>query len=90
MRIRTADSVAVDSRIAVSAPPDLPADLDHRIRAALRRERVDDSYAAFVHRHLHDRNDHWRFCCGSRCDPCAKALARVVDGLRRDLGIAIG
>lgn len=68
---------------------DLPADLDAKIAAHLERERVDPSYRAFVLRHLRDPSDNWRFCCSSMCDPCAKQLERVVDGLRAELGIVV-
>ena len=62
-------------------------DLRDRIRGHLDRERIDLSYVQFVLQHLHDRDDAWRYCCGSQCDPCAKQLNRVVDAVRCELGL---
>jgi hypothetical protein len=43
---------------------------------------IDGSYMAFVARHLDATGDSWRWCCGSRCDPCVRSLAGVVDAVR--------
>lgn len=48
---------------------------------------VDPSYAAFVAQKLDAADASWRWCCGSRCDPCVERLGRVVDGARRLLRI---
>lgn len=56
------------------------------IHAHLLRERIDASYHRFVLRHLRDRDDAWRYCCGSNCDPCAVRLAKVIDAVRAATG----
>ena len=69
-------------------PSALTADASARIRTLLAGEGIDDSYLAFVARHLTEPDPGWRWCCGSNCDPCVARLGRVVDGARRLLGIA--
>lgn len=68
-----------------------PADLDAAaatwIRARLAVEGIDESYLGFVARHLTEPDANWRWCCGSHCDPCVRALGRVVDVARQELAI---
>jgi bacterioferritin-associated ferredoxin len=68
-------------------PAALTAEAAAWIRARLGAEGVDDSYVAFVARHLAEPDDTWRWCCGSHCDPCVQALARVVDAARLELAM---
>ena len=56
-----------------------------RIRGWLREAGVDESYYAFVARHVDADDATWRWCCNSNCDPCVNTLARVVDCARREL-----
>jgi len=55
------------------------------IATALAAEAVDQSYFAFVARHLDANDSTWRWCCGSNCDPCVERLGRVVDRARTAL-----
>ncbi|MCA8964414.1 MAG: hypothetical protein H6838_07135 [Planctomycetes bacterium] len=68
----------------------LPPDLQPRVLELLRAEGVDESYLAFVTRHVAEPDSSWRWCCGSSCDPCVTRLARVVDATRILLGYASG
>lgn len=71
-----------------------PAELDAATRdwisARLVAEGVDPGYLAFVARHLTEPDAGWRWCCGSRCDPCVRALGRVVDAARAALAVGPG
>ncbi|MFN6147123.1 MAG: hypothetical protein ACK5AL_12245 [Planctomycetota bacterium] len=58
-----------------------------RIRGWLRTAGVDESYYAFVARHVDADDATWRWCCNSNCDPCVNTLARVVDQARRELAL---
>jgi len=66
-------------------------DLDDTQRAhvtdACRREHLDDSYGAFVVRHVDVADATWRWCCSSSCDPCVEQLGRAVDRARALLGV---
>lgn len=63
-------------------PTDLAPAAADAIRALLAAAGIDGSYLAFVARHLDATDDSWRWCCGSRCDPCVRGLAGVVDAAR--------
>lgn len=56
-----------------------------QVEAACRAEGIDDTYTAFVARHLTVPDRGWRWCCGSSCDPCVQALGRAVDRSRQAL-----
>lgn len=58
-----------------------------RIRGWLRDAGVDESYYAFVARHVDADDATWRWCCNSNCDPCVNSLARVVDRARGELAL---
>lgn len=66
-------------------PAALRPDEAARIREWLRAEGVDDSYVAFVARHVDAEDATWRWCCNSSCDPCVTRLGRVVDRARSEL-----
>ena len=65
----------------------LPAAAVERLRTLLASELIDESYLAFVARHVDACDSTWRWCCGSNCDPCVQGLGRVVDEARRLLGV---
>lgn len=71
-------------------PAELDAETATWIRARLRDEGVDEGYLPFVASHLLLPDAGWRWCCGSNCDPCVHALARVVDAARTRLGAEPG
>jgi hypothetical protein len=71
-------------------PADLDADTSTWIAAQLTAAGVDRGYLPFVVRHLTEPDDNWRWCCGSSCDPCVRALGRVVDTVRRSLAVGPG
>ena len=66
-------------------PSGLSAAAAETIRQLLADEAVDDSYLAFVARHIDAADAGWRWCCGSNCDPCVQRLGRVVDRARQVL-----
>lgn len=68
-------------------PSALPAAAALRIRTLLASEAIDDSYLAFVARHVDADDSTWRWCCGSNCDPCVQGLGRVIDQARHLLGV---
>ncbi len=69
-------------------PFTLDAGTTARIRAWLAAEGVDASYLVFVARHATEPDATWRWCCGSKCDPCVERLGRVVDQTRMALAIS--
>ncbi|MBM3963192.1 MAG: hypothetical protein FJ306_15045 [Planctomycetes bacterium] len=71
-------------------PAALPPGHAARIRGWLRAAGVDESYYAFVARHVDADDATWRWCCNSNCDPCVNTLARVVDQARRELALPGG
>jgi hypothetical protein len=71
-------------------PAALRPEQQTRIRGWLRESGVDESYYAFVARHVDADDAMWRWCCNSSCDPCVNTLARVVDLARRELALPGG
>ena len=71
-------------------PRNLTTATRQRVLELLRAEGVDDSYLAFVARHVGEPDPSWRWCCGSSCDPCVLRLGRVVDAARILLGYEPG
>jgi hypothetical protein len=69
-------------------PSDLSPAASRTIQRLLAEADVDDSYLAFVARHLTADDGTWRWCCGSNCDPCVQRLGRIVDQARQALGLA--
>jgi hypothetical protein len=67
----------------VTSGPELGPEASAEVVRLLVAAGIDASYLAFVRTHVHAPDDGWRWCCGSRCDPCVAALGRVVDATRR-------
>ncbi len=62
-------------------------DLERHLQPHFAQEGVDPGYLRFVVDHLRVRDDAWRWCCGSNCDPCVASLGRLVDRARAHLGV---
>ncbi len=56
--------------------------LDDALSQAMKENQLEEAYRGTVRALLDRRDDFWRRCCGSNCDPCATTLARVVDWVR--------
>lgn len=61
-------------------------DLESALTQALEENMLDEAYRGTVRRLLERRDDVWRHCCGSNCDPCALTFARIVDRVRELTG----
>jgi hypothetical protein len=59
------------------------AALEADIQSALRDNVLSEEYAGLIHQLLEQPAEDWPRCCGSDCDPCVTALARVVLRVRR-------
>lgn len=57
--------------------------VDDIVRQAMSENMLPEVYLPFVMDFLHRKDDAWRQCCNSDCDPCVLALARVVDRARQ-------
>jgi hypothetical protein len=57
--------------------------IDDIVRQAMNENMLLEIYRPFVMDFLHRRDDVWRQCCNSDCDPCVLQLARVVDRARQ-------
>lgn len=57
--------------------------IDEIVRQAMAENMLADIYRPFVMDFLHRRDDVWRQCCNSACEPCVLQLARVVDRARQ-------
>ena len=57
--------------------------VDDIVRQAMKENMLPEVYRPFVMDFLHRKDDAWRQCCDSDCDPCVFALARVVDRARQ-------
>lgn len=68
-------------------PAELDAATSAWIAAELTAAGVDRGYLPFVVRHLTEPDGDWRWCCGSSCDPCVRALGQVVDTVRQTLAV---
>ena len=66
---------------------DLPPDDRRALAEICAKERVDESYASFVAKHLDEADKTWRWCCSSNCDPCVTQLGRAVDRARARLNV---
>ena len=44
---------------------------------------LDPAYRGVVRALLDRKDDFWRRCCGSNCEPCALTFCRVVDRVRQ-------
>lgn len=59
------------------------AALDDALRRAMAEHQLDDEFRATVLELLQRRDDYWRRCCESNCEPCSLKLGRVVDRVRQ-------
>ncbi|MCA9598747.1 MAG: hypothetical protein KC776_35795 [Myxococcales bacterium] len=58
-------------------------DLDEALSQAMTENQLDPVYRGTIRTLLGRKDDFWRRCCGSNCEPCATTLARVVDRVRQ-------
>lgn len=59
------------------------AALDDALQRAMAEHQLDSEWRGTVLELIERRDQFWRRCCESNCDPCALQLARVVDRVRQ-------
>lgn len=68
-------------------PPLAGFPLEQALREHCTQNGLDAGYVQFALQHLRLPDDDWRWCCGSKCDPCVQLLGRLVDHARTLAGL---
>jgi hypothetical protein len=58
-------------------------DVESALTQAMQENSLDPAYRGVIRSLLARRDDFWRRCCGSNCEPCALTYCRVVDRVRQ-------
>ena len=61
--------------------------LEEALDLALEEQQIDVSFRETVRNLVYDKDDRWRVCCGSACEPCVEQVARAVDQVRALIGV---